>query len=338
MSAPTTFSNSALEKLFRSPVNQDMINFVAKKASSVTTCDPLPSPLDNDADTLPSPPSNDPLSPTPVAVPPMEDFITHLVRGFRVKAATLLSTVYINDKWFGNKAWADYAPFFTLSQVNVLEMGVLYGLDYSLGITEADFTSALEELMRAEVAKSSTSSWSIRTSTAAAATATAPSRRCATDAAPSFVVTSKTTEASVAQSLVSSTAPAHRSNGDYQSNPLHHQPSLNQRGSTISHPSFNQRGATSNQANFNQRVSTYSNGGRTQVQNSHHNQPHHHQPQQQRSHYHHSQQQKQRQQQQQAQKQQQQQAQKQQQQQTQQSHGRFRNRRNKPCFTSYFTF
>ncbi|KAF9103598.1 hypothetical protein BGX29_003162 [Mortierella sp. GBA35] len=285
MSAPTTFSNSALEKLFRSPVNQDMINFVAKKASS-----------------------------------------------------------YINDKWFGNKAWADYAPFFTLSQVNVLETGVLYGLDYSLGITEADLTSALEELMRAEVTKSSTSSWSIRTSanvsTAATATATAPSRRCATDAAPSFVVTSKTTEASVAQSLASSTAPAHRSNGDYQSNPHHHQPSLNQRGSTITHPSFNQRGATSNQANFNQRVSTYSNGGRTQVQNSHHNQPHHHQPQQQRSHYHHSQQQKQRQQQQQAQKQTQQtQRQTQQtQRQQQQSHGRFRNRRNKPCFTSYFTF
>ncbi|KAG0200069.1 hypothetical protein BGX33_011233 [Mortierella sp. NVP41] len=350
MSAPTTFSNPALEKLLRFPVTQDMINFVAKKASSVTTCDPLPSSLDNGADTLASPSSDDPLSPTSSLAATLLSTVVHLDRlkeklddgsssmyctCHRVFLATLIiKHKYINDKWFGNIAWADYASFFTLRQVNMLEMGVLYGLDYNLIITEADLTSALEDLMCVEVAKSSTSFSSTnasaialsrhcvsdadsssvmtsnttkvsgaRTSTATAApsrlctssVASAPSRHCDADANPSSVVTSKTAKASIAPTWASSTAPTRQANGSYyQSIPHHQQPSSNQR------------------------TSTYSHGGRTQVQNSHHNQPHRHQPQQQK---------------------QQQQKQKQVQKQTYQSQqSGFRNRRNKPCFTSYFTF
>ncbi|KAG0204026.1 hypothetical protein BGX28_003905 [Mortierella sp. GBA30] len=98
---PKTYSNKSLEKLFRSPVTQQMIDHIANYASTVIECSPPPAV---DPYTLPSPPntpanrsrvhsSNNHHEPSMVVVPPLNDFIRLLVLNSNVQSSTLLPTL-----------------------------------------------------------------------------------------------------------------------------------------------------------------------------------------------------------------------------------------------------
>ncbi|KAF9953867.1 hypothetical protein BGZ72_005088 [Mortierella alpina] len=100
LSEPKTYSNRSLEKLFRSPVTQQMIDHIANYASTVIECSPPPV---MDPYTLPSPP-NTPANrsrmhnsshhePSVVVVPPLNDFIRLLVLNSNVQSSTLLPTL-----------------------------------------------------------------------------------------------------------------------------------------------------------------------------------------------------------------------------------------------------
>ncbi|KAG0047049.1 hypothetical protein BGZ83_007792 [Gryganskiella cystojenkinii] len=100
-----TYSNRNLEKLFRSPVTQQMIDHIASYASTVIECSPPPV---IDPYSMPSPP-NTPAhrsrmhgannsnqnnnEPSMVVVPPLNDFIRLLVLNSNVQSSTLLPTL-----------------------------------------------------------------------------------------------------------------------------------------------------------------------------------------------------------------------------------------------------
>ncbi|KAF9950984.1 hypothetical protein BGZ72_007447 [Mortierella alpina] len=102
LSEPKPFSNRALERLFRSPVSQQMIDHIATYASTVIECSP-PSPTITDYSTpLPSPTTTSAhrassksisSSETASGVPPLNDFIRILVLNSNVQASTLLPTL-----------------------------------------------------------------------------------------------------------------------------------------------------------------------------------------------------------------------------------------------------
>ncbi|KAG0297773.1 hypothetical protein BGZ96_004964 [Linnemannia gamsii] len=96
-----TYSNRSLEKLFRSPVTQQMIDHIANYASTVIECSPPPP--SNDSYSLPSPPNtpanrsrmhnSNSQEPSAVVVPPLNDFIRLLVLNSNVQSSTLLPTL-----------------------------------------------------------------------------------------------------------------------------------------------------------------------------------------------------------------------------------------------------
>ncbi|GJJ74837.1 PHO85 cyclin-1 [Entomortierella parvispora] len=122
-----SYSSRSLEKLFRGPVTQQMIDHIASYAATVIECSPPPSsipavpvsPTSPSSHTFPSPPStpatrsisnsnnnspdtNDNSSlhcsssssePTAIVVPPLNDFIRILVLNSNVQASTLLPTL-----------------------------------------------------------------------------------------------------------------------------------------------------------------------------------------------------------------------------------------------------
>ncbi|KAF9429899.1 hypothetical protein BGZ76_001068 [Entomortierella beljakovae] len=96
-----SYSNRAMERLFRSPVTQEMIDHIANFASTVIECSPLPS---DSFTSLPSPPgtparrsstssTNSNTDSTLVVVPPLNEFIRTLVINSNVQASTLLPTL-----------------------------------------------------------------------------------------------------------------------------------------------------------------------------------------------------------------------------------------------------
>ncbi|KAG0250590.1 hypothetical protein BG011_008218, partial [Mortierella polycephala] len=91
------FSNRALERLFRSPVSQQMIDHIANYASTVIECSPL-TPI-SATESYPSPPhtpahhTGASTDPSMVVVPPLNDFIRILVINSNVQASTLLPTL-----------------------------------------------------------------------------------------------------------------------------------------------------------------------------------------------------------------------------------------------------
>ncbi|KAG0210840.1 hypothetical protein BGX33_004649 [Mortierella sp. NVP41] len=100
LAEPKTYSNRSLEKLFRSPVTQQMIDHIANYASTVIECSPPPPT--HDSYRLPSPPNtpanrsrmhNSSQEPSAVVVPPLNDFIRLLVLNSNVQSSTLLPTL-----------------------------------------------------------------------------------------------------------------------------------------------------------------------------------------------------------------------------------------------------
>ncbi|KAG0374085.1 hypothetical protein BGX24_010849 [Mortierella sp. AD032] len=164
---PMECLNVGLEKLFLSPVNTEMVEFVADYATKVLDSIQPPAPMNASAI---SAITDDSASSS--ALPATIDFIKDLLQNSKVPARCLLSSlVYIqrlkeklaaiecilncshhrvflaclilasknlSDGCPWNRHWAEYSMVFSLAQVNSMENQVLDVLNFDIRIAEAD--------------------------------------------------------------------------------------------------------------------------------------------------------------------------------------------------------
>ncbi|KAG2171514.1 hypothetical protein INT43_008240 [Umbelopsis isabellina] len=210
----------ALHHLVRSPISSEMLALVTQKAASVIDCQPtnyinskplrerlapksmksVSQPIQSQ---LPSPPAtpsvgeanvaatpNYQAAPTAVTtppyqteIPPLDEFIRHVVKRSNVQTGTLLASLvytarlqrklvavakglactchriflatlivtakYLNDTSPKNKHWARYAVIFSVPEINLMEKQLLFLLEYNLRISQTELLQALSNLLPA---------------------------------------------------------------------------------------------------------------------------------------------------------------------------------------------
>ncbi|EPE33909.1 Cyclin-like protein [Glarea lozoyensis ATCC 20868] len=173
-SIPRELNEAALEHFIYMPVSSQMVNYLARKAQEVISCEPSSA-----RDLPPSPPQTPPQDSSASHLPTIEKFISSIVRKSNVQVPTLMTTLvylerlkkrlppmakglkctvhriflaalilsakFLNDSSPKNKHWAEYSrvrgfePFgFSKTEVNLMEKQLLGLLEWDLNVTNDD--------------------------------------------------------------------------------------------------------------------------------------------------------------------------------------------------------
>jgi G1/S-specific cyclin PLC1 len=171
--APTQAENAAaLEHFIYLDVTQEMVSYLAHKASQVIRCEDSSSVSHKSLPTPPTTPqdSSDAFDPS---LPSVELFISTLVSRSHVQVPTLMTSLVmrctvhriflaslilaaknLNDSSPKNKHWARYTSVrgydnfgFSITEVNLMEKQLLGLLDWDLNVTEADLFCHFEPFL-----------------------------------------------------------------------------------------------------------------------------------------------------------------------------------------------
>ncbi|KAF1822127.1 uncharacterized protein K489DRAFT_321184, partial [Dissoconium aciculare CBS 342.82] len=185
-SIPTAAQNAAaLDHFIYLPVSQDMIAYLAHKASQVIRCEGQSAASKR---LPPTPPTTPPQHSSEAQIPTLEQFITNLVDRSHVQVPTLMTSLVflgrlqqrlppvakgmkctghriflaslilaaknLNDSSPKNKHWARYTTVagfdnfgFSLTEVNLMEKQLLGLLEWDLRVTEEDLYHHFEPFL-----------------------------------------------------------------------------------------------------------------------------------------------------------------------------------------------